>query len=254
MEPPYLATVEAGGQVVAAAVRTPPYNLVLSVVEAAHADRVVDLLVMDVGQRFPDLPAVQGPSVVSARFAERWALASGRAAHKSLAMRIYQLDAVTPPARVPGSFRWATAADRPRVTEWVWGLRRDIGEADDPAAAARIAEARLTDRKPDPRSDPSGLALWIDDGVPVSMAAYVGPTPHGVRINLVYTPPEYRRRGYASALVAALSQRMLDAGYRFCFLYTDLANPTSNHIYQQIGYRPVCDVDQYTFDAQKKEA
>ena len=253
MEPPYLATVEAGDQVVAAAVRTPPYNLVLSVVEAAHADRVVDLLVMDVGERFPDLPAVQGPSVVSARFAERWALASGRAAHKSLAMRIYQLDAVAPPARVPGTFRWGTTADRDVVMAWIPGFMRSLNERDDPAAPERIAKGRLRDREPDPRSDPSGLALWIDDGVPVSMAAYVGPTPHGVRINLVYTPPEYRRRGYASALVAALSQRMLDAGYRFCFLYTDLANPTSNHIYQQIGYRPVCDVDQYTFGPQKKE-
>jgi len=55
----------------------------------------------------------------------------------------------------------------------------------------------------------------------------------------VYTPPAYRRRGYASACGAALSQLILDAGRRFCFLYTDLANPTSNQIYQQIGYEHV---------------
>ena len=63
----------------------------------------------------------------------------------------------------------------------------------------------------------------------------------------MYTPPERRRRGYASALVAALSQEQLDAGKEFCFLYTDLANPTSNKIYQDIGYEPVADVDEYRF-------
>ena len=73
-------------------------------------------------------------------------------------------------------------------------------------------------------------------------------TPRGVRVNMVYTPPELRRRGYASACVAALSQRMLDSGKKFCFLYTDLSNPTSNKIYQEIGYRPVFDVDEYKFE------
>jgi predicted GNAT family acetyltransferase len=79
------------------------------------------------------------------------------------------------------------------------------------------------------------------------MAGYAGPTPHGIRIGPVYTPPGQRGRGYASACVARLSQDMLDAGRTYCFLYTDLTNPTSNHIYQQIGYEPVCDVAEYRF-------
>ena len=66
-----------------------------------------------------------------------------------------------------------------------------------------------------------------------------------MRVGPVYTPPAERRRGYAGALVAALSQQLLDTGREFCFLFTDQANPTSNHIYQQIGYAPVCDVAQY---------
>ena len=68
-------------------------------------------------------------------------------------------------------------------------------------------------------------------------------------LNPVFTPSQFRRRGYASAVTAALSQILLDAGYRFCSLFTDLANPTSNKIYQQIGYRSVCDVDAYRFSA-----
>ncbi|OGO56238.1 MAG: hypothetical protein A2Z32_12645 [Chloroflexi bacterium RBG_16_69_14] len=91
------------------------------------------------------------------------------------------------------------------------------------------------------------LYLWDDDRV-VSMTGVGGPTPNGIRIGPVYTPPAVRGRGYASALVAAVSQAELDAGRRFCFLFTDLANPTSNHIYQAIGYEPVRDVDAYGFE------
>lgn len=68
------------------------------------------------------------------------------------------------------------------------------------------------------------------------------------RINLVYTPPEYRKKGYASSCVAALSQTLLDAGRKYCFLFTDLANSNSNYIYQTIAYQPLCDVDDYWFE------
>jgi predicted GNAT family acetyltransferase len=81
----------------------------------------------------------------------------------------------------------------------------------------------------------------------VSWAGAGGRTPHGTRIGPVYTPPEHRRRGYAGALVAATSQAQLDEGLEFCFLFTDLANPTSNHVYQAIGYEPVTDIDVYVF-------
>ena len=76
---------------------------------------------------------------------------------------------------------------------------------------------------------------------PVSLAGHAGETPNGARVGPVYTPPELRGRGYASALTAALTEQLLERR-RFCFLFTDLANPTSNSIYQRIGYRPVTDV------------
>ncbi len=91
------------------------------------------------------------------------------------------------------------------------------------------------------------LYLW-EDGDVVSLAGIGSPTPHGVRVGPVYTPPDRRGRGYASALVAGISQAALDAGRTFCFLFTDLANPTSNHIYETIGYRPVRDVDMWRFE------
>ena len=91
--------------------------------------------------------------------------------------------------------------------------------------------------------------IWDDGRRLVSMAAWSGRTPNGVRVNFVYTPPEYRRSGYASACVADLTQRLLNEGRAFCCLYTDLANPTSNKIYQTIGYRPVCEMSDFHFEA-----
>jgi predicted GNAT family acetyltransferase len=90
------------------------------------------------------------------------------------------------------------------------------------------------------------LYFW-DDGRPVAMCASPGGAPSGARISLVYTPPDLRRRGYATAAVSALTRRLLFGGSRYCCLYTDLANPTSNNVYRRIGYRPVCDIDEYSF-------
>ena len=90
--------------------------------------------------------------------------------------------------------------------------------------------------------------LWEDEGRPVSLTGVGGPTPNGIRVGPVYTPPSARGRGYASNLVAQASQLQLDAGRTFVFLFTDLANPTSNKIYQAIGYEPVIDVDEWEFD------
>jgi predicted GNAT family acetyltransferase len=90
--------------------------------------------------------------------------------------------------------------------------------------------------------------LWENEaGTPVAMASASGPTPHGIRIGGVYTPPELRGRGYASSAVAALSARLLDEGRRLCFLFTDASNPTSNSIYRRIGYEQVAEVVELRF-------
>ncbi len=166
---------------------------------------------------------------------------AGRRRELAISERIYRLTRVVPPRPVPGSVRVATQADRDLVVTWTEGFMRDaLGEAD-PADVVETADRWLSGRE-------RTLYLWVD-GEPVSLAGVGGPTPNGIRIGPVYTPPAARRRGYASALVAAVSQAELDAGRRFCFLFTDLANPTSNHVYQDIGYEPVRDVDAYSFDA-----
>lgn len=81
----------------------------------------------------------------------------------------------------------------------------------------------------------------------MSLAGFGNPTPNGIRVGPVFTPPALRGRGYASALVGQMTAMLLNRGLRFCFLFTDLANPTSNNIYQRVGYEPVSDVDEYAF-------
>jgi predicted GNAT family acetyltransferase len=228
---PYLATVDADGMAVAAAVMTPPHNVVLSL---AVPD-ALPLIAADLHTRYGTLPGVHGRRDISRAFAERWQEVSGHPFRPGRAMRIYQLTRAIPVTGVAGRFRSATAADRDLLIAWMEAFGGETGTGGD---ARRSVEARLSDPE-------RALYLW-EDGLPVSMAAQDGATPNGIRVNAVYTPPEYRRRGYASACVAALSQHLLDHGYRFCALYADLANPTSNHVYQAIGYEPVCDASNDT--------
>jgi predicted GNAT family acetyltransferase len=232
--PPYLATVEEDGRPVAVAIMVPPHKVVLSTAPPP-ALRVIcgDLLAAGV-----TVPGANGPAAAAAAFAEIWRDTTGDDVRRERRERIYLLTKVVPPRAVSGTLRLARAEDLPIVQAWARGFVTETGLVDDaPGIADRVRRAVRDAR----------LHLWDADG-PVSMAAWAGPTPNGVRVNLVYTPPSLRGRGYASACVAALSASLLASGRRFCFLFTDLANPTSNSIYMKIGYRPVCDVDEYRFE------
>lgn len=241
-EPPYLAVIEEGEEIAGAALRTPPFNLALSLMPNGKlAGAALALLAQDVRTVYPTLSGVLGPSALSRAFAEEWQRMTGQAYHPGIKERIYRLDQVIPVSGVPGTLRRAAEADRALLVTWMAAFHTEALGNREPLDAERWVDDVL-------HSSIRTVYLWEDDGgVPVSMAGYTGPTPHGMRIGPVYTPPELRRRGYASACTAAASQALLDAGRRFCFLFTDLANPTSNHIYQTIGYQPVCDVDEYRF-------
>lgn len=233
---PYLAAVRVGERVAAAALQTPPFRLVLSEIDDPAA---IPLLVADLLDR--DLPAVMGPVEHVRAFVEEWAARGGPAAHLIESERIFRLTAVRPPRPVPGRRRVAMPGDRGLVAAWIEAFMREAFGVADPAEVAATTDRWLAGRG-------RTLYLW-EDGEAVSLCGIGGPTPNGIRIGPVYTPPEARGRGYASALVATVSQAELDAGRRFCFLFTDQANPTSNHIYQTIGYEPVRDVDVYRFDS-----
>jgi predicted GNAT family acetyltransferase len=153
--------------------------------------------------------------------------------------RIYRLDEVPRVPDVPGHVRAATEKDRGLLVQWLGEFVAEALTGDTPFGVEDTVNRRLG-------STDAGLALWVDDE-PVALAGHSGPTPTGIRIGPVYTPPSLRRRGYASACVAALSRELLQGGRRTCFLFTDLSNPTSNSVYTRIGYRPVCEMLEVRF-------
>jgi predicted GNAT family acetyltransferase len=233
--PPYMATVLDGDRVVAAALQTPPYQLILSEIDDPAA---TGILARDVLDR--DLPGVVGPVEHVGRFVEERAALGGPPAHLHFSERIFRLARVIPPRPVTGRARIAESGDRVLVAAWLDAFMREALGEPEPSDIEGMTDRWLARRG-------RTLHLW-EDGEVVSLAGVGSPTPNGIRIGPVFTPPEARDRGYASALVAAASQGELDAGRRFCFLFTNLANPTANHIYQTIGYEPVRDVDAWRFD------
>jgi len=224
-----------GDEVVGAALQTPPNNLVLArPSDGAALDALAEAL-LDY-----DLPGVVGAIPEVDQFVQAWSSRSGRQADVRRRQGIYALDEVIPPRPTSGVARAAGENDAPLLVAWLRAFFLEaLGETEPDEDLQEAVERRFAN--PD-----AGFLLW-DDGGPVSLVGYGGPTPNGIRIAPVYTPPELRGRGYASAATAAASAQLLASGRRFCFLYTDLANPTANKIYVQIGYRRVCDAIEYGF-------
>ena len=223
-------------QIVGAAWMTPPHPLGLT----EMPDESLELVLVAAAKLTERVSGVVGPKAQSDLFRARWSASHGIKSKSTMEQRIYQLTKVSMPFSVPGTMRLADAQDLPLLEEWNIKYIHDC-RLDDSAESAKKAAVRAIENK--------ARYLWIDEGKAVSMAARAGgSTPSGVGINWVYTPNNLRGRGYASAIVASLSQKMLSEGRKFCFLYTDLSNPTSNSIYQKIGYQVVCDSAHHIFE------
>jgi predicted GNAT family acetyltransferase len=231
----HLWLVEDAGAVVACAMMTPPFHLLV----AGRDGAALDELVATVGRDGPDVPGVNGPVPEADEFAARWASATGTATRIARSMRMYATAAVTPAPATVGAIRTAGESDRALLAEWAHAFARETGLQEGPAEIARSIDARVG-------ADP-GIVVWDVGGEPVTMAGASVSSPGIARVGPVYTPPERRRRGYATALVAAWTAHLLSRGIRRCALFTDLANPTSNSIYQAVGYRPVTDAVEIDF-------
>ena len=230
-----LMTATRGGQVVATATWNGGWEVVLSEVDDARAVPALAEAFAGAG-----VSGIHAPDEHVDASAAAWAVAAGGTYRPMLHERIYAIETVTPPTRVPGRLRRATSADREVLIEWMTAF--DL-EAFGPEAGRRDMSILVDELIDSPHR--TGW-VWDDDG-PVSTGCTTGATPNGIRVGAVYTPPDRRGRGYASACVADISRRELDAGRRWCFLFTDLNNPTSNRIYQAIGYRPIRDVQTFRF-------
>jgi predicted GNAT family acetyltransferase len=234
---PSFVVAEDAGDVVGCLLRTPPHGVVLSRFDSLDA---VDLVAEAVLDMHPGLPGAVGPKDVVARFASVWSDLTGVPSRVGIRQRVHAASGVQDVPRAPGRMREAESTDTPVVLNWLTAFAEEaLGDA------AHVEEAEATYRRRE--ADPDGAwLLWDDDG-PVSLAAYGNPTLTGTRVGPVYTPPEQRGRGYATSLVADLTTERLSTGLAFCFLFTNLANPTPNAIYARIGYEPVADWDHWVF-------
>ena len=235
---PTFVVVESGGRLAGCLMRTPPHGAILSRFTSLDAVAAVAEAVLDM---HPGLPGAVGPVAVTERFADTWSSATGARAQVAIRQRIHAASHVVEPSRAPGVLREAREEDVPVLVDWLVAFQEEALHE-----APHVEEAEATYRRR--AADPDGAWLVWDDSGPVSLAAYGSPTPTGTRVGPVYTPPELRGRGYASSLVAELTDERLASGLAFCFLFTDLGNPTSNAIYARIGYEPVADWDQWRFD------
>jgi predicted GNAT family acetyltransferase len=223
---PYLALVEQSGTIQAVAIRTPPHKLVLSKVQSLSA---LSLIAQDLYDNQAPLPGVCGLVTEVHAFLQVWQALTGQANQVSMQMCIHQLSKVEPITPAPGSLRLATERDRILLLNWFEAFFKEAF----PSFEDNIE--LITDSALQQNS----AYLW-EDSIPVAFACISRSLPSAARIGPVFTPLGFRRRGYATTFIAALSQKLLDDGCRSCFLFTDVANPTSNHIYKLIGYRPVC--------------
>ena len=216
------------GEITAALLHTPPYPVLLTPLPEHTAEPLAELLAAR-GRR---LPGVNAEQATAAAFAAAWGRLTGASAQVARRSRLFRLAELAPPAPFPpGAPRVATAADRDLLESWLVTFGEEIADVQrDPAEA--VAD----------RLSYGGLTLWEVDGTAVSLAGVNRPAAGVVRVGPVYTPREHRQRGYGGAVTAAVSQAALDAGAGEIVLFTDLANPTSNALYQRLGFRAVDDL------------
>jgi predicted GNAT family acetyltransferase len=226
-----------GGELVAVALRTPPHSLMCTRLPGPTASLATELIDAWLAHD-PDLPGVGAEPETAQAIAAAWARHTGGESRLEVRMAMHAARIITdPPRPAAGRLRVAAVDDREVLVRW-WRAFYAEAEPLHPDDAQSAVAARYED---------GALQVWEDRGEPVSLiCARLTGNGYGW-IGPVYTPPELRRRGYAGAGVAAASRRLLDAGAPRCMLFTDLANPTSNKIYEEVGYRRFADWEDHRF-------
>lgn len=230
---PFLGAITDGERVVAVALRTPPRGLLLS----QAPPEAIDLLVAHFRQTGVFLPGVLSETATAERFAARWCEEGPWQSRLETRHRLYCLREVKFAGAAPGACRPVHPAEADLCCDWYAAFEREAMPRDPHRTTREIIELKISE---------GSLWFWVD-GEPVALVGHGRGTPAGASVGPVYTPPARRRRGYATAGVAVVTQRLLDSGKSWVCLYTNLANPTSNSIYRRIGYEPVEDQNSYTF-------
>jgi RimJ/RimL family protein N-acetyltransferase len=214
-DPTYWATFEENGRIVGCAFRTPPHHVFVTRLPAA----AIPLLLESLKETYTVMSGISGAeptasALAAVSFANRW--------HVGSRQWLWSLTAVDPPAAPSGELRLATPDDMTVV--WQWGTRDSEMPFADPLFAAALLRAQ-------------GLYVW-DDGALRCIAAVMRQTRRSAALGVIYTPPDWRNQGYATATVAAWSRQVLERGQR-CFFYTNAAFPATTAICRNLGHELV---------------
>jgi len=234
---PLMAIVsDEDGAIGAMAVMTPPFPMIV------HSDpldiEALDSLAEALLSTSWQLPGVNGEAVASDAFAKIWREKSSQEVRLLINLRAYELRKVEKIAYPCGGMRVAELEEAQKAADLLRAMQEELKLQATYSATLEGALNSICLKR---------TFFWVVEGEVVSITIAVRPQIKGICISGVYTPPEFRRKGYARALVAEVSKEMLSRGYKLTNLFTDLANPTSNKIYQEVGYKPVCDYHQYEF-------
>ena len=217
------AVVSSAGQVVGVAMHTPPHNLFVSRMGPEAASRLAGVIA-DLGR---PVPGVNGEASAVLAFCDSWVAITGEISTLAMAMWMYRLGRLRYPSGVPGYSRPAGQGDLELLRDWFSDFQSEAEPHRHTDDAGALAEQRLAS---------SELILWFVDGEPVSLAGCSSPANGTARVGPVYTPPAHRRRGYGAAVTSSATAMAGEKGAIQVVLYTDAANPTSNSIYQSIGF------------------
>lgn len=211
--------------------QTQPTKIILSKA-ASFSPGELQLIAEQMHQSFQSIPGLIGDRKLIVELSGYLTKLRGVTATVEMNQGLYKLEKVKWKIESKGKLRALKELEHGLVKEWVYQFCKDVN------LPITMDEA---DAKADDLIRKGSLMGWDIDGEIVSMANTSRPTKRNINVNFVYTPINHRKKGYASDCVAALSQMMLDQGYQTTSLYTDLSNPTSNKIYQEIGYELVAD-------------
>ncbi|PGK35322.1 GNAT family N-acetyltransferase [Bacillus anthracis] len=181
---------------------------------------------------YPNVPGLIGNKKIVQRLAEEITVLENKKTNVVMEQGVYELKEVKKKWSGDGIFREVSSDELTIIEQWIYQFCEDVNLPTTKEEAKQTAHTLLINHRL------FGLEV---NGKLVSVAAKTRPTKNNITVNFVYTPKEARKKGYASNCVATLSQRMLDEGYKTTTLYTDLANPTSNKIYQEIGYEQIAE-------------
>ncbi|ALC87541.1 acetyltransferase [Bacillus sp. FJAT-22090] len=230
---PYMATIEENGELLALFQMTPPHPFNIIFVDEIRMEAYIDLCIQELMAQSIKIESIISVKEWAYKFAEKWREKTGQGYSIAMDQGLYRLDQVVESLEMsPGTWRYATLEDAPLIEKWYSLFEGDTGL---PKTGPQEIEKKVK-----VMLDANEVFLWENEGKIVSMMKKARPTENGVTVSLVFTPKEQRKKGYARTMVAAGSKELLKE-FQFCVLYTDMLNPTSNKIYQEIGYQKLMD-------------